>query len=117
MLLFKKRFLPAIRQGEKTQTIRLWKHRRLREGQRSYIPGAGYVRIAVVQPVELENLTDADALLDGFDTADALRDEIRHLYPSRLHAEYQAYRVEFELLPPAQQKKLAAEAKRRKGQA
>ena len=30
MLLFKKKFLPAIRAGQKTQTIRLWKYRRLR---------------------------------------------------------------------------------------
>ena len=45
MLLFKKKFLPAIRAGEKTQTIRLWKFRHLRSGQRSYIPGVGYIRI------------------------------------------------------------------------
>jgi hypothetical protein len=117
MLLFKKRFLPAIRQGEKTQTIRLWKHRRMREGQRSYIPGAGYVRIGAVEPVELENLTDADARLDGFDTADALREEIRRLYPDRAPGRYQAFRVAFELLPPADQKKLADAARRRKARA
>ena len=39
VLLFNKRFLPAIRCGQKTQTIRLWRHRRMRAGQRSYIPG------------------------------------------------------------------------------
>ena len=39
MLLFKKKFLAAIRSGRKTQTIRLWKHQRMRSGQRSYIPG------------------------------------------------------------------------------
>jgi hypothetical protein len=48
MLLFKKKFLPAIRRGEKTQTVRLWKHRRLRPGQRSYIPGAGAIRVKAV---------------------------------------------------------------------
>lgn len=30
MLLFKRKFLSAIRAGEKTQTIRLWKYRRMR---------------------------------------------------------------------------------------
>jgi hypothetical protein len=104
MLLFKKKFLAAIRRGEKTQTIRLWKHRRLRSGQRSYIPGAGYVRIIAVDAVELEDLTDDDARLDGFDTADALRAEIRRLYPERADADHQAYRVLFELIPPADQK-------------
>ena len=114
MLLFKKKFLPAIRRGEKTQTIRLWKHRRLRCGQQSYIPGAGYVRIAAVEEVRLEKLTDDDARLDGFDTADALREEIRRLYPSRLDAGYKAYRVVFELLPDGEQKKLSRKKKRNK---
>ena len=54
MLLFKKRFLEAIRAGQKTQTIRLWKHVRMRAGQRSYIPGAGYIRVTAVEEVRLE---------------------------------------------------------------
>jgi hypothetical protein len=45
MFLFKKRFLDAIRRGEKTQSIRLWKHRRMKAGQRSYVPGAGPIRV------------------------------------------------------------------------
>jgi hypothetical protein len=105
MLLFKKRFLPAIRRGEKTQTIRLWKHQRLRCGQRSYIPGAGYIRIKAVEKVDLEGLTDADARLDGFETADALRAEIEGLYGGKLDEAHQAYRVVFELLPVTEQKK------------
>ena len=72
MLLFKKKFLPAIRSGQKTQTIRLWKHRRMRAGQRSYIPGAGHVRLTAVDEVRLDELTDADARPDGFATADAV---------------------------------------------
>ena len=103
MLLFKKKFLPAIRRGEKTQTIRLWKHRRLRAGQRSYIPGAGHVRILAVDQVELEGLTDDDARPDGFDSADALRAELERLYPEALSAGSKAYRVLFELLPAEQQ--------------
>lgn len=100
MLLFKKKFLPAIREGTKTQTIRLWKWRRMRAGQRSYIPGAGYVRITTVDEVRLEELTDADARPDGFDSADALRAEIATLYPQQLADGYRAYRICFELLPP-----------------
>lgn len=105
MLLFKKKFLPAIRQGEKTQTIRLWKQRRLKAGQRSYIPGAGYIRITAVEAVELDRLSDDDAQPDGFDTADELRAEIEQLYPDRQATGYRAYRVVFEVLPPEQQKK------------
>jgi hypothetical protein len=99
MLLFKKKFLAAIRTGEKTQTIRLWKYRRMRPGQRSYIPGAGYIRIAAVEEVELERLTDDDARPDGFETADQLRAEIANLYPTQLAEGYRAYRIVFELMP------------------
>ena len=99
MLLFKKKFLPAIRASEKTQTIRLWKYRRMRAGQRSYIPGVGYIRITVVEEVELDRLTDADARPDGFASADLLRAELARLYPKELAADYRAYRIVFELAP------------------
>jgi hypothetical protein len=97
MLLFKKKFLPAIRSGAKTQTIRLWKWRMMRSGQRSYIPGAGYIRIDQVDEVRLEDLTDADAIPDGFATADALRAEINTIYGDKLAAGYKAFRVVFHL--------------------
>lgn len=97
MLLFKKKFLGAIRAGEKTQTVRLWRHRRKCAGQRSYIPGAGYIRVMVVEEVELERLTDADARPDGFESADLLRAELARLYPKELAAGYRAYRIVFEL--------------------
>jgi hypothetical protein len=102
-LLFKKNFLPAIRQGEKTQTIRLWKWRMMRAGQRSYIPGVGYIRIDQVEQVRLEDLRDEDAIPDGFETADALRTEINAIYINAIYSDkvaagYQAFRVVFHLL-------------------
>jgi hypothetical protein len=105
MLLFKKKFLAAIRRGEKTQTIRLWKYRRMRPQQESYIPGAGYIRITAVDEVELDQLTDEDAVPDGFPTADALRQEIARLYPQQINSGYRAYRIRFALLPPELQMK------------
>jgi hypothetical protein len=99
VLLFKKEFLPAIRRGEKTQTIRLWSHRRMKAGQRSYIPGAGPIRVIAVDEVQLDQLTDADARLDGFETADQLRREITRLYPDHRARAHRAYRVVFVLLP------------------
>ena len=98
MLLFKKRFLPAIRAGRKTQTIRLWKHRRMRTGQRSYIPGVGHIHVEAVDEVRLDDLTDADAGADGFDSAANLRAELERIYPSELRAGHQAYRVRFRIL-------------------
>jgi hypothetical protein len=105
MLLFKKKFLPAIREGQKTQTIRLWKYRKMRTGQRSYIPGAGYIRLSNVEEVQLDALTDDDARPDGFETADQLRDEIVRLYPKQLAEGYLAFRIVFQLLPPEEQVK------------
>ena len=95
MLLFKKKFLPAIRSGQKTQTIRLWKYRRMRAGQRSYIPGVGHIRLTIVEEVDLGQLTDADARPDGFETADQLRAEIALLYPKQLAEGYRAFRIGF----------------------
>jgi hypothetical protein len=96
MLLFKKKFLPAIRAGEKTQTIRLWKFRHMRSGQRSYIPGVGYIRITSVEQVEVDSLTDADAIPDGFPTAAALKKELKSIYGDKLKNGHQAFRVVFE---------------------
>ncbi len=105
MLLFKKKFLPAIRSGEKTQTIRLWPWRRMRSGQRSYIPGVGYISVDAVEEVQVEELTDEDALPDGFATAAELRDEIESLYVEQIAAGYSAFRVTFHVLEAAAQKK------------
>lgn len=98
MLLFKRKFLDAIRRGEKTQTIRLWKHRMMRAGQRSYTPGVGYIRITGVEEVSLAALTDADAVPDGFATAKALRKELRDIYGDKLAAGHKAFRVSFRVL-------------------
>lgn len=101
MLLFKKKFLPAIRSGEKTQTIRLWKWRMMRAGQRSYIPGAGYVLIDAVDQVDIDDLTDADAVPDGFPTAAALQAELREIYGEKLASGHKAFRVVFHVTEPA----------------
>jgi len=100
MLLFKKKFLDAIRSGQKTQTIRLWKHRMMKAGQRSYTPGIGAMRILAVEQVEIDRLTDADAHPDGFADAESLREELRQIYGEKLAAGYQAYRVTFEVGEP-----------------
>jgi len=109
MLLFKKRFLEAIRSGTKTQTIRLWKHCRMRSGQRSYIPGIGYISVESVETVQLDKLTDKDAHPDGFETAGALRAELERLYADELAAGHQAYRIRFRVLPSEEQDRIARE--------
>jgi hypothetical protein len=112
MLLFKKKFLEAIRQGAKTQTIRLWTHRMMRSGQRSYIPGAGYIRIESVEAIGLDDLTEEDALRDGFESLDDLRREIERIYTPELADGKRPFRICFSLLPPEEQKKLPREKRK-----
>ena len=109
MLLFKKKFLDPIRRGEKTQTIRLWKYRRMKAGQRSYILGIGYIAIRSVDPVEIDHLTDADALPDGFETAAALREELQTLYAKEIAMGFVAFRVCFAVFPPKDQQRMIDE--------
>lgn len=116
MLLFKKKFLDAIRDGTKTQTIRLWRWRRMKQGQYSYIPGAGYIVIDEVTEVRLEDLTDDDALPDGFLSAADLRAEIAQLYPSAESDGYRAFRIRFHICPPEDQKRLREASRRRKAE-
>jgi hypothetical protein len=97
VLLFKKKFLPAICSGRKTQTIRLWPHRRMRAGQRSYIPGVGYIRVEAVESIRLRELTQDDAVADGFSSVASLRAELRRIYPNPRRTGRSAFRVRFRL--------------------
>ena len=114
MLLFKKKFLEQIKRGQKTQTIRLWNYRRMKSGQRSYVPGIGYVAIVSVEPVELTGLTDDDAALDGFPSAESLRNEICTLYPEEVLENLTPFKVRFSVYPPDEQQEIAEERRRTK---
>jgi hypothetical protein len=100
VLLFKKKFLDAIRTGRKTQTVRVWKHRHVRAGQISYTPGVGRIRIVAIDDVLLDELDDDDARRDGFESAEQLVAEIRDLYAERLEDGYRIFRIQFERAEP-----------------
>ncbi len=110
MLLFKKKFLDAILSGEKTQTLR--KRVGVRTGQRSYVPGAGYIQIDGVEKVFLAELTDADAVPDGFPDLAALKTELQKLYGEHLPPHF--YRIRFHLLPPEVQQTLRRQREEKK---
>lgn len=114
MLLFKKKFLELILRGEKTQTVRIWPHRKYREGQRSYIPGVGYIQILEVAAVPLDELTEDDARLDGFPHLPALLEEIERLYPAGLIGGQQSYRVRFRVMNEEEQAAAVKEKEERK---
>lgn len=114
MLLFKKKFLEPIRKGEKTQTIRFWNCSRMRAGQRSYIPGIGYIAILSVTPVEFNQLSDSDAIPDGFANASLLKSELQNLYAEEIKKGFRAYRVCFSVYPPDVQLQMQQEKQRQK---
>jgi hypothetical protein len=102
MLFFQARYLDLIRRGRKSQTIRLWRHPRVKVGQRAYVPGLAPARLLItavdVLP-SLAALTAADARADGFATCRQLRAEIARLYKGV--TDRQLYRVRFKYLPTA----------------
>jgi hypothetical protein len=95
MLLFKKKFMPAIRSGVKRQTLRIGKNARMKSGQKSYIPGFGHIRITSVDQVQTADLTEGDATVDGFDSLAALLTELDQLYGEKFRAGEAIFRIRF----------------------
>ena len=99
MLTFKRKFWDAVLRGEKTQTLRIWKVLRLRADRKVYAPGIGFLWIDSVEEVTFDQLTDEDAVPDGFSSIEALRAEILNIYGPVPVGKLS--RVRFHLLPPA----------------
>ncbi|MBR0192390.1 MAG: ASCH domain-containing protein [Thermoguttaceae bacterium] len=95
MLLFKQKFHDAIRRGEKTQTLRNWKTLHVKPGRKDVIPGVGPIMIDSVEKVLFDDLTDADAVPDGFSTAEDLKNELRDIYGD---GPLNLYKIRFHLL-------------------
>jgi hypothetical protein len=66
------------------------------------VVGGTIAGLLLAAPAAADAPLAADALPDGFPSADALRAEIAALYPNELAAGHRAYRVRFRLLPPEQ---------------
>lgn len=98
MLLMKKVFFDAIRSGAKRTTLRYWRRMQVRPGTVHRIRGLGAVRIEAVRPVEWTELTDADAVADGFDSLPALEGALSEMYPPHTRPGRTLYRVHFTLL-------------------
>lgn len=69
----------------------------------------GYITIETVEPVQLDRLTDQDAIPDGFSSVRELRAEILSIYPRELEQGFRAFRVCFKVLPEKEQNRIRAE--------
>lgn len=98
MLMFKKCYFEAIRAGAKTATLRYWSRRMVKPGSVHLAPGLGRLRIESVQPRRLEDLTEADARDDGFDSVAQLRAALAELYADDARRSRSLYQVRFSYL-------------------
>jgi hypothetical protein len=96
-LLFKKQFAQAILSGDKTTTLRRWKSPRVRPGTRAIAPGIGWLNILACHPIKLKDLTEDDALSDGFDSLKDLLTTLAQLYPNHKTDGRQWFRIAFSL--------------------
>ena len=94
-ILFKRRFVEAIRSGDKTTTLRRWKSCKVRAGTRVRAPGVGWLKIISCHEIALGELTAADAQADGFKTLKDLMATLRELYPNHKSDGRKWYRVVF----------------------
>ena len=94
-ILFKKQFLDAIRRGDKTTTLRRWKSCHLKAGCRARAPGLGWLNIVSCDKIDLKDLTESDAVADGFESLKALRKILAQIYPNCATDGRHWYRVVF----------------------
>jgi hypothetical protein len=94
-LHFKKHFWPLILSGEKRTTIRRWNSPRVKAKSRCYAPGLGWLLVDAVEQVDLDQLTAADALADGFATLNAMRQTLFEFYPDHATDGRSWFRVTF----------------------
>jgi hypothetical protein len=106
-LLFKKCFWDAIRAGTKRTTLRRWDRPRAKAGERAFAPGVGWLSVRAVDVVELDELGEADARADGFESLHQMRQALDEIYPHHATDGKQWFRVAFEWAGDATQKRPA----------
>ena len=101
MLFMKKQYFDAIRSGRKTTTLRYWRGRLVRPDSIHSVRGLGRVHVQDVREVRLEQLTDADAQADGFDTLAELKRTLDEYYPPEKRQGRTLYQVRFSFVQEA----------------
>ena len=94
-LFFKKPLQAAIREGRKRTTIRRWARPLVRAGAEAFAPGVGWLAIESVESIQLERLSDADAVADGFDSRARLMAALHALYADQAGDGKQWYVIRF----------------------
>jgi len=92
-MLFRKEFLEGIREGDITLAFRRWRRPAVQAGGTLLTP-VGQLNIKSVEPVDLDLISTAEAHRAGYDSREALLDELQR------RPEGEIYRIELGLLLP-----------------
>ena len=97
-IIFKDKFLDKIISGEKKQTIRNWKKINLNIGE--IVEATNYnkkikIKIKEIYIKKILNITEKEAILDGFDSLNSLQNEILKIYKT---LNFDAYVIKFDVL-------------------
>ena len=98
LLTFKEKFRPLIREGRKTQTLRLWKKCPFQPGQVTVSPKLGKVRITSVGRILLSELSEKDAFQEGFETLEELIKNVKEIYSLKRIADVECFKIRFAYL-------------------
>jgi hypothetical protein len=109
LLAFKGKFRPLIKEGKKTQTLRLWKRCPFQPGAVVLSPKLGKVRINSVEKTLLSELSQDDAVQEGFEEIEQLVKSIKEIYSLKRIANVECFKIRFTYLGKKQTCKEPAE--------
>jgi hypothetical protein len=102
-MLFEQRFWPLIADGSITLTFRRWRRRQAIAGRR-YRTAGGIIEVERVDVVAAADITDREARLSGYPSADAVVGDLRGETSSPI------YRVQFHLVDEPDPRTVLAES-------
>ena len=97
-IIFKRKFLDLIISGKKTQTIRNWKNITLQIGEivkATNIKDEVNIIINSINKKKFSEVTEKEAILDGFENLKELKEEIYQFYGN---SDFEAYIINFKLV-------------------
>lgn len=84
MIIFKTKYLELIKNGQKKSTIRFWKRKNSYK-ENDVVFASNYkekikIKIMKIYNKHVENLTQEEAIMDGFDSVNSLHRAIFNIY-------------------------------------
>ena len=93
MLLFQKRFLVGLVNGQITLTFRQWPKARVAPGRRYRVHPIGVVEVDCIDRVKVKDISPQDAISAGFATRDELLDYLKTAARGKFGAATELFRI------------------------